>query len=201
MEERHGKTAIPRRSYKIFRLKYATPSWVTLNLKDFFKSEEQTKSGIEYDPWYGFMPSQKKTSGKHSLSKRRQPQFISDNFTSTILVRDADAKQLQTIEDLIGVYDVPEPSDSRSMRVTTIFRLKHAKAGMVAAAVKDVFRDLLSSNDKALEADDKGQRQSGGGLVTFLPRGPSSVAVKAMKKSRFASKVYCRWGSMIHRIR
>ena len=60
------------------------------------------------------------------------------------------------------------------MRVTTIFRLKHAKAGMVAAAVKDVFRDLLSSNDKALEADDKGQRQGGSGLVTFLPRGPSS---------------------------
>ncbi len=175
MEDLMGQVAAPRRSYKIFRLKYATPSWVTLNLKDFFKSEEQTKSGIEYDPWYGFMPSQKKTSGKHSLSKRRQPQFISDNFTSTILVRDADPKQLQTIEDLIGIYDVPEPSDSRSMRVTTIFRLKHAKAGMVAAAVKDVFRDLLSSNDKALEADDKGQRQSGGGgLVTFLPRGPSS---------------------------
>ena len=169
-----GQVAAPRRSYKIFRLKYATPSWVTLNLKDFFKSEEQTKSGIEYDPWFGFMPSQKKTSGKHSLSRRRQPQFISDNFTSTILVRDADTKQLQTIEDLIGIYDVPEPSDSRSMRVTTIFRLKHAKAGMVAAAVKDVFRDLLSSNDKALEADDNGQRQGGGGLVTFLPRGPSS---------------------------
>ena len=174
LEELLGQVAAPRRSYKIFRLKYATPSWVTLNLKDFFKSEEQTKSGIEYDPWYGFMPSQKKTKGNHSLSKRRQPQFISDNFTSTILVRDADAKQFQTIEDLIAIYDVPEPSDSRSMRVTTIFRLKHAKAAMVAAAVKDVFRDLLSSNDKALEADDKGQRQAGSGLVTFLPRGPSS---------------------------
>ncbi|MCA9009697.1 MAG: hypothetical protein KDB01_08125, partial [Planctomycetaceae bacterium] len=99
--------------------------------------------------------------------------FISDNFTSTILVRDADAKQLQTIEDLIAIYDIPEPSDSRSMRVTTIFRLKHAKASIVAAAVKDVFRDLLSSNDKALEKDDKGQRQASSGLVTFLPRGPS----------------------------
>ena len=119
------------------------------------------------------MPSQKKTTGKHSLSKRRQPQFISDNFTSTILVRDADAKQLQTIEDLIGIYDVPEPSDSRSMRVTTIFRLENAKAGNVAAAIKDVFRDLLSSNDKALESDDKGQRQASSGLVTFLPRGPA----------------------------
>ena len=173
LESLMGQVAAPRRSYKVFRLKYATPSWVTLNLKDFFKSEEQTKGGLEYDPWWGIVPSQKKTTGKHSLSKRRQPQFISDNFTSTILVRDADAKQLQTIEDLIAIYDIPEPSDSRSMRVTTIFRLKNAKAGNVAAAVKDVFRDLLSSNDKALEKDEKGQRQSSSGLVTFLPRGPS----------------------------
>ena len=173
LESLMGQVSVPRRSYKLFRLKYATPSWVTLNLKDFFKSEEQTKSGLEYDPWWGIVPSQKKTTGKHSLSKRRQPQFISDNFTSTILVRDADAKQLQTIEDLIGIYDVPEPSDSRSMRVTTIFRLENAKAGNVAAAIKDVFRDLLSSNDKALETDDKGQRQASSGLVTFLPRGPA----------------------------
>jgi type II secretory pathway component GspD/PulD (secretin) len=174
LESLMGQVAAPRRSYKVFRLKYATPSWVTLNLKDFFKAEEQTKSGLEYDPWWGIVPSQKKTTGKHSLSKRRQPQFISDNFTSTILVRDADPKQLQTIEDLIAIYDIPEPSDSRSMRVTTIFRLKHAKAGNVAAAVKDVFRDLLSSNDKALEKDDKGQRQASSGLVTFLPRGPAA---------------------------
>ncbi|MBC7965947.1 MAG: hypothetical protein H7Z17_08485, partial [Fuerstia sp.] len=174
LEALMGQVAAPRRSYKLFRLKYATPSWVTLNLKDFFKADEQTKSGFEYDPYWGIMPSQKKTKGTPSLSKRREPQFISDNFTSTILVRDADARQLQTIEDLIGIYDVAEPSDSGSMRVTTIFRLKHAKAALVAAAVKDVFRDLLSSNDKALETDDKGQRQSGGsGLVTFLPRSPA----------------------------
>jgi len=173
-EQLMGQVAAPRRSYKLFRLKYATPSWVTLNLKDFFKAEEQTKSGFEYDPYYGIMPSQKKTKGNHSLSKRRQPQFISDNFTSTILVRDADTKQLETIKDLIGIYDVPEPSDTRSMRVTTIFRLEHARAASVAAAVKDVFRDLLSSNDKALEADDKGQRAASSGLVTFLPRGPST---------------------------
>jgi len=172
LEALMGQVAAPRRSYKLFRLKYATPSWVTLNLKDFFKSEEQTKSGLEYDPYWGIMPSQKKTKGNHSLSKRRQPMFISDNFTSTILVRDADAKQLQTIEDLIAIYDVPEPSDARSMRVTTIFRLEHARATSVAAAVKDVFRDLLSSNDKALATDDKGERQSSSGLVTFLRGAP-----------------------------
>ena len=172
MEDLISQIVAPRRSFKVFRLEFATPSWVTLNLKDFFKADEETKSTLEYSPYWGIMPAEKKVKGNRTLSKRRQPQFISDNFTSTILVRDADAKQLQTIEDLIKIYDVPEPSDSRSMRVTTIFRLEHARATSVAAAVKDVFRDLLSSNDKALEKDDKnGQRQGSGGLVTFLPGG------------------------------
>lgn len=170
MEELISQIAAPKRSFKVFKLKYATPSWVTLNLRDFFKAEEETKSTLEYSPYWGIIPSQKKVGGSKTLSRRRQPQFISDNFTSTILVRDADAKQLQTIEDLIALYDVPEPSDSRSVRVTTVFRLRNAKASIVAAAVKDVFRDLLSSNDKALEKDDKNQqRQSSSGLVTFLP--------------------------------
>lgn len=163
--------AQPRRNYKLFRLKYATPSWVALNLKDFFKADEQTKSALDYDPFWGLVPSQKKTRGKATLGQRRQPQFISDNFTSTILVRDADARQLRTIEELIAIYDVPEPADSRSMRETTIFRLKNARASVVAAAIKDVFRDLLSSNDKALESNDKSQRPSSSGLVTFLPGG------------------------------
>lgn len=186
IEQLISQVASPRRSFKVFRLKYATPSWVTLNLKDFFKAEEETKSTLEYDPYFGIMPSQKKVKGNSSLSKRRQPQFISDNFTSTILVRDADAKQLRTIEDLIAIYDIPEPSDSRSMRVTTIFRLEHAKASSVAAAVKDVFRDLLSSNDKALEKDDKNQqRQGSGGLVTFLPGAPKTDGADEEEPIRF----------------
>jgi type II secretory pathway component GspD/PulD (secretin) len=186
MEDLISQIVSPRRSFKVFRLKYATPSWVTLNLKDFFKAEEETKSTMEYSPYWGIMPAEKKVKGNRTLSKRRQPQFISDNFTSTILVRDADAKQLQTIEDLIAIYDVPEPSDTRSMRVTTIFRLENAKAASVAAAVKDVFRDLLSSNDKALETDDKGQqRQSSGGLVTFLPGAPNKDSGSEEEPIRF----------------
>ena len=186
MEDLISQVAAPRRSFKVYRLQYATPSWVTLNLKDFFKADEETKSTLEYSPYWGIMPSEKKVKGNRTLSKRRQPQFISDNFTSTILVRDADAKQLQTIEDLIKIYDVPEPSDSRSMRVTTIFRLEHAKATSVAAAVKDVFRDLLSSNDKALEKDDKnGQRQGSGGLVTFLPGGEKKAGEDEEEPIRF----------------
>jgi hypothetical protein len=152
----------PAPNYRVFDLKFATPSWVTFNLEDYFKADEQTESGMEYNPFYGYMPSTKRVSGNHSLSQRRQPTFIYDNFTSTILVRDADRRQLQIIEDLIAIYDVPEPADTRAMRVNKIFRLQNTKAETVAQAVKDVFRDLLSSNDKALEkkGDEKSQQQS-----------------------------------------
>ncbi|MEZ6125114.1 MAG: secretin N-terminal domain-containing protein [Planctomycetaceae bacterium] len=150
----------PLPNYKVFELKYATPSWVTLNLKDYFKAEEETESGMEYDWYWGMRPTTKKKSGSPSLGRHRIPTFIYDNFTSTILVRDADRRQLKIIEDLIAVYDVPEPADTRSMRVTKIFRLENSKAEVVAQAVKDVFRDLLSANDKALEKKDGEKQQT-----------------------------------------
>ncbi|GAB5441391.1 MAG: secretin N-terminal domain-containing protein [Fuerstiella sp.] len=154
LEDLMREVVRPAPKYKIFYLKYATPSWVTLNLEDYFKADEESESGYRYDPFWGFRPSSgNKSSGAATLGRRRQPQFIYDNFTSTILVRDADRRQLQTIEDLINIYDVPEPADTRSMRVTKIFKLQNSRAEDVAQAIKDVFRDLLSANDKALEKD------------------------------------------------
>lgn len=160
VEDLLKKLVQPAPNYRVFHMKYATPSWVTLNLKDYFKAEEETETSMSYDSWYGYRPSTKKKSGTPSLGRRRQPTFIFDNFTSTILVRDADRKQLRVVEDLISIYDVPEPADTRSMRVTKIFKLKNSKAETVAQAVKDVFRDLLSANDKALEKKDGEKQQS-----------------------------------------
>ena len=151
VEELLAKLMRPAPNYKVFKLKFATPSWITLNLEDYFKAEEDTETSMRYDWNWGYVPSTKKKSGAATLGRRRTPTFIYDNFTSTILVRDADRRQLQVIEDLIGIYDVPEPADTRSMRVTKIFKLENTKAESVAQAVKDVFRDLLSANDKALE--------------------------------------------------
>lgn len=160
VEDLLAKLVRPAPNYKVFKMKYATPSWITINLEDYFKAEEETETTMSYDYFYGYRPSTKKKSGSPSLGRRRQPTFIYDNFTSTILVRDADRRQLQVIEDLIAIYDVPEPSDTRAMRVTKIFKLKNSKAETVAQAVKDVFRDLLSANDKALEKKDGEKTQT-----------------------------------------
>ncbi|MEZ6129507.1 MAG: secretin N-terminal domain-containing protein [Planctomycetaceae bacterium] len=160
IEDLLGQLIQPAASYKVFELKYATPSWVTLNLKEYFAAEEETETSMSYDYFFGYRPSTRKKSGTPTLGRRRQPTFIYDNFTSTILVRDADRRQLKVIEDLIQVYDVPEPADTRSMRVTQVFKLQNSRAETVAQAVKDVFRDLLSANDKALEKKDGEKTQT-----------------------------------------
>lgn len=161
VEDLLGQLMKPTSNYKVFRLKYATASWLTLNLEDYFEAEEETEPGFAYDNWGGFRRVDKKKTGPRSLGQRRVPTFIYDNFTSTILVRDADRKQLQVIEDLIAIYDVPEPAENKAMRLTKIFKLKNAKAEVVAQAVKDVFRDLLSANDKALENKDEKSQNRG----------------------------------------
>ncbi len=158
----------PTANYKVFRLKYATASWLTLNLKDYFKADVETEPVYKYDSYWGsYQRINKAKSGPRSLGQRRTPSFIYDNFTSTILVRDADRKQLQVIEDLIAIYDVPEPAESKSTRLTKIFKLENAKAPVVAQAVKEVFRDLLSANDKALE--DKDEKSQSRGTSFFGP--------------------------------
>ena len=85
------------------------------------------------------------------LSKRKTLKIISDSDSGTILVQGATQEQLKTIEDLIKIYDTPPSTDGKQVRKTQIFTLKYSKATVVGEAIKDVYRDLLSSNDKAYQ--------------------------------------------------
>ena len=140
-----------RKKYVIFTLKYASPGWTAATLRDYFKDDDGTEPVLD---WWGDIQRQKKSSGR--LSSRPTPRFIADSYSSTILVRGADARQLKEIEELIELYDTPQPSDSRSVRVNAMFKIKYSKATVIANAIKDVYRDLLSANDKALQKPDKG---------------------------------------------
>lgn len=135
----------PRRDYKVFRLKYASAYWVASNLEDFFK-EDDNKQRFPWD-FYGGRDNTDKSKG---LSKRRPLRFISDTDTNTLLAQGADAGQLKTIEELIKIYDQPEATDSESVRRTETFQIQYSEAKVVADTIKEVYRDLLSSNDKAL---------------------------------------------------
>lgn len=154
-EELLQRVAKPAPKYKVFKLQYQTPMWVTFNLEEYFESEDDEETYLD---WWGYPRGEKKDKDP-TLGNRRIPQFIYDNYTSTILVRNADRRQLQTIEELIKIYDVPQPSDTRAQRIVRFFHLKNAQAAIVSQAIKDVFRDLLSASDKALEKPGGQQQQ------------------------------------------
>ncbi len=156
LESLAAEMPVAHKAYQIFHLKYALASSVAMNLEDFFKEKKDKDM-----PWFFFDDSPPNdSSDDRRLSNRRKLKFISDIDTNTILVDGADARQLKTIDELIQIYDQPPPSDSQSVRKTELIRLRFSKAKAVADTVKDVYRDLLSSNDKAL-ADNNRNRDSG----------------------------------------
>jgi type II secretory pathway component GspD/PulD (secretin) len=157
-EDLASQLADSKKDYKTFKLKYCLASSVALTLEDFFK--EDKKSGRAVPRWieYEYGVSNSSDDDKAGrLSKKRTPKFIADSDTNTILVQGADAKQLQTIEELIALYDKPLPSDAQSVRKTETIQLEYSKAQTVADTVKDVYRDLLSKNDKAFGKNDRDQ--------------------------------------------
>ncbi len=159
LEDMIGRMAPPRRDFKIFHLKNRN-TWaygVVLNLEKFFGTEKDKGGGMKYSPYFGLYPSDKKDDGTRNLSKRRTPKFISDSDSHTILVTGADPEQLRVIQDLINIYDQPDVSDAKALRLTKIFQLKYSKARVIADAIKEVYRDLLSANDPALQQ----QQQNG----------------------------------------
>lgn len=161
----------PRQDYKIFKMKYST-TWaygVALNLEEFFDVEEEEQAGYSWNPFYGRTYSQGSSDDDvRRLSKRRPLKFIADSDTNTILVQGADPQQLQTIEELIDLYDQPITTDSRAVRRTQVFPIRYSKAAVIAEAVKDVYRDLLSSNDKALQNGNKNQEKPPERSYTYI---------------------------------
>lgn len=156
LEQLMTQLAPPRRDWTVFHLEYAPAYWVAMNLEDFFEEEEDNSLASAF--WYGY--PQEESDDRRTLSKRRPLKFITDTDTNTIVAIGADPAQLRTIEELIELYDQPEPSTSQSSRVSSVYQVRFSKASTIAEAVKDVYRDLLSSNDKAL-AQQQQQGQNG----------------------------------------
>ncbi|RMG04674.1 MAG: hypothetical protein D6741_00620, partial [Planctomycetota bacterium] len=126
--------------YRIFRLQYAWAGTVADILTDVFSDEERSS------PFF-WRPS--RGEGTARLSQRKPVEFLADNDTNTILVKNATEQQLREIRELIEYYDQPPPTDSQSVRITKVFKIEYGDADEIGDAIKDVFRDLLSTNDRA----------------------------------------------------
>ena len=152
LEELLTNLAPKRPDYHLFRLKYAYASDVAYNLEDVFddKEKEPASRGRTYYFYDYYGSSNKDDDEKFRLSKRRPLKFIADYDSNSILVQNADPDQLKIIGELIEFYDQPMPPDSQSVRKTEVVQVKYSKASIIAETVKEVYRDLLSANDKAL---------------------------------------------------
>jgi hypothetical protein len=167
LEELLAQLAPPSKDYRLFQLKYASAFWVRLNLEDFFEEEDKDDDRRRRSPFYWDYPPQPQKEERPGLSKRRPLNFIDDPDTNTILVVGADAEQLATVDELIKMWDVPPPADSESARISAVFQIRYSRAEVVAEAIKEVYRDLLSANDKALQQGREEKRQPSGPTYIF----------------------------------
>lgn len=152
LEDLMHEAAPPKRDYKVFYLKYPS-TWaysVELSLKEFFEVEKK-KSGSDFNPYFGMRMDSGDKNATRRLSKPKSLKIISDSDSGTILVQGATSEQLKTIDDLIKIYDRPPSTDGKQVRKTQIFTLKYSRANVIGEAIKDVYRDLLSTNDKAYQ--------------------------------------------------
>ena len=193
--------APPSRKYVVFSIRHARPSWIKLNLQDYFKEDKKEKQNDGRDMFFSYifdLEPPEKEDDSPQLGKRQKLRFISDNDTKSLVVIGADSSQQETIARLIKLWDVPPPEDKRSLRYTNIVKVEHSKADSIVEAIKDAFRDLLSSNDKALERpspdankekkreDSDGDVGAGGGM-SFTFSGRLSLGVDRVTNSIIVS--------------
>ena len=167
------RQVIPERAdYEVFKLKHAAPLSLELTLNEIFKVDEKTTATSQ--------------SRLRSTTPVPQLKFISDLETGTLLVQNATEEQLAKIAELIELYDQPETLDDELQRRTEIYHVKYSRASVVAETIKEVYRDLLSADDKAFQQSRKeGDAPSrsvgfGGNYTSTIPKfkGLLSVAVE-----------------------
>ncbi|MEA1952669.1 MAG: secretin N-terminal domain-containing protein [Planctomycetota bacterium] len=179
MEQLIADLSPPPKDYQIFRLKHAWAYDVVFILESFFKEEAEEKENA-WDPFWGYRPSQK-TKTRARLSKRRPLRFILDSESNSILVQGAGAEQLKQIQELVDLYDKIEPPDSQNVRQTEVFTIRYSKANVIAEAIKEVYRDLLSSSDKAFSGDKKEQKRESRYTYIYGSSGSDDEVTKAPK--------------------
>ncbi|WP_437229007.1 secretin N-terminal domain-containing protein [Planctomicrobium sp. SH661] len=150
LEDLISEISPPHRDYHVFQLKYPT-TWaygIEMILDDYFDDPSLKES--TFDPWWG-TTSTTKAKGSNRLSRKKELKVISNDDSHTILVQGATQDQLKIIGELIEVYDRPTSNDPQAVRKTEVFPMQYSRATAVAEAVKQVYRDLLSANDPALQ--------------------------------------------------
>ncbi len=155
----------PKRPYQVFHIEHATAFWMRLNLEDYFRDAEEsgTSDADAFYSWYWGTGDEQTKEEPSGLGKGNKLRFVDDPDTNTLVVSGATGEQLRTIAELIELWDVPEPVNKRKTRFTRLIKVEYGKAEKIAETVKEAYRDLLSSNDKAFSTPGRGGQNAGGG--------------------------------------
>lgn len=158
-EELAAELAPPPERYKVFRVRNRSPDVIVDNLKIYFKEFLAAEDEQVLD-WWGRVRGVKSDEPEPvRLSKRKPLRFLSDDWSSTILVANATPAQAAEISRLIDAWDRTPIDDRILTRRTATVKLRYAKASGVVSALKEVYRDLLSKGDR--EFDTAEQKASG----------------------------------------
>jgi type II secretory pathway component GspD/PulD (secretin) len=157
------QVAPPKRPYHVFHIEHASAFWMRLNLEDYYDDlmEDDSSDADNFYRYYWGNGNSDEDEGPTGLGKGAKLRFVDDPDTNTLVVTGGSTQQLRTIAELIELWDVPEPVNKRKTRFTDLISIQFGQAQEIADTVKEAYRDLLSSNDKAFAAR-KGQGQGDG---------------------------------------
>jgi type II secretory pathway component GspD/PulD (secretin) len=175
----------PEARFKVFRLQHVSAYPVWLNLTEYFSEElgeSNSKMAVGNENPPEDARAMRMTSSAVGLSQRRKLQIIYDTPSNSILVANASGSQLEEIRQLLEEYDRPAPAKSIKARRTAAIKVRYSSAATIAAALKEVYRDLLSSRDKEFETEDKK-------LIGTASEAPTIIRYGVEDKQQNASKV------------
>jgi hypothetical protein len=73
-----------------------------------------------------------------------------DQRTNRLLIQNANDRQLALIDESVRILDQPNPDDEKLSREQLTIRLKNRRANVIAEAIRSVYQDLLSMNERTL---------------------------------------------------
>lgn len=75
-----------------------------------------------------------------------------ESRTNRLMIQHATPKQMHIINKVVPMLDQPEQGEDKLARQQQIYRAQRKRASEIAAVIKDVYRDLLSTSDKIFDA-------------------------------------------------
>ncbi|QDT69929.1 Bacterial type II/III secretion system short domain protein [Planctomycetes bacterium MalM25] len=153
--------------YKVFPVKVRNPDDLVDSLRVYFE-EFLAEDDEQVLDWWGRVRGVKSEEDEPvRLSRRRPLRFLADDRSSTILVANATSAQLTEIGKLIETWDRKPSTDRIYNRRTVTMKLRYAQASNVVAALKEVYRDLLSRGDKEFDTEEK---KAAGSIYSYLTK-------------------------------